>query len=148
MPLLIRHFEKWRVGSALVEEMVTTAVKMAGVIWSRLELNFSRWPYRLLRNDESTFQSLLDEFPCCRDIEFSVPFLAAYPSLTAMKSSDCGALLRNLARKATVTNMRLERKLAEIKYTVPYTKMLPSVESLVYGSVIGEVISGESSVVR
>ncbi len=148
IPLLIHHFKPWRVGSALVEEIVTTAVKMAGVIWSRCELDFDRLPNRLLRNNELTFQSLLDAFACCRDIEFSVPFLATYPSLPLMKASDCASLMRNLARKATVTNMRLERKLAEIKYSVPYSKMLPSVESLVYGSVIGEVISGEASVVR
>jgi hypothetical protein len=135
----LKHYELWDIGRDLTAELVQVSVKLAGVIWSRLELRVWRWPYRLLRNDDVTFESFLSEYECCRDVEFSVPFLATFGDMAALKSPAAGSLLRVLGRRATVTNMRLERKIAETRGSVPYSKFSPSVESLVYGGVVGEV---------
>jgi hypothetical protein len=64
---LMDQFSSWNVGNALWDDMVKDTINLSSIVWSRLEILFGTWPWRLMRNDRATFTALLAEKPCCVD---------------------------------------------------------------------------------
>ena len=125
--------------SEIYEEVVKDAVKLSGVVWSRVELAFSRWPLKLLRRTDEVFREFLEELPCCIDCGFSEPLRAVYSSMEALRSPACACLLQAMSRHAATTNMGLERRIAQTRQSVPYSKHHPSAESIYYHDILSQV---------
>ncbi len=151
-----------------------SAVKLSGIVWSRMELFFDRYPNKLIGQScwdaefatnpahapsplklavsdvdllmslieptDAVFLELLDSPPCCIDADFTVPFLAAFPTLEKLKSAECLHLLQVLRKHAAVTNMKLERLIAEIRQSLPASKHRHSVEAVTFAGILSEAV--------
>lgn len=114
---LSHQFGRWGVAAELWDSLLSTTVYLSAYVWSRLEMLFGIWPWKLVRNTRSTFEEFLEAPSCCIDEWFGEPFRASYPTLESLESDEVSQLLAAMSRHVCATNMRLESLIAEVLLT-------------------------------
>jgi hypothetical protein len=135
-------------------------------VWSRIVIPFRQWPWRLLGSelllpfiknpskletrrygvrDLTVVTDMYDERTCCLDASVTEPLRAKFtladwdPATGGTTALELLSLLVELRRRLKLTTMHLERRLKEIKLSIPYSGGRPPAESFCYGSVLNQL---------
>lgn len=122
---VFRHFERDQdTLQRVMSDLACTAALLASQVWSRFVLEYSSWPWRLIRavkpgpERDETLAAFFNECPCCLDEWFSMPFRATYPTQDDMDET-AFLLLQELSRRIQATNMPIENLFARHKSALP-----------------------------
>jgi hypothetical protein len=133
----------WHLGSEpdlhVVDELRSRTVGLAAAVWSRLELRYHWWPWRLFAGLIMSMpdrRALYAEFfatpKCCLDDWFGRPLRDGIPNLEYMFTADFVMALTTLSRRLKATNMGLESDISEIRAATPVAKRCPNAEKVCY----------------
>lgn len=73
---MAHHFETWGALNELWDAFLCDSLYMSSIVWSRMEVTFGNYPWKLLAGP-SVYDDFISAPTCCLDATFSEPFRLA-----------------------------------------------------------------------